>query len=74
MSIFGNIKQVFLVARISEMVRYIEPKDLAEKLLNDQEKVLIVDVRDSDYEVRNKIKILVLINLYFARQQKLKVV
>ena len=27
---------------------YIEPKDLAEKLLNDQEKVLIVDVRDSD--------------------------
>lgn len=56
------------------MVRYIEPKDLAEKLLNDQEKVLIVDVRDSDYEVRNKIKILVLINLYFARQQKLKVV
>ena len=51
MSIFGNIKQVFLVARISEMVKYIEPKDLAEKLLNDQEKVLIVDVRDSDYEV-----------------------
>lgn len=51
MSIFGNIKQVFLVARISGMVRYIEPKDLAEKLLNDQEKVLIVDVRDSDYEV-----------------------
>lgn len=31
-------------------VRYIEPKDLAEKLLSDK-KILVVDVRDSDYEV-----------------------
>ena len=34
------------------MVKYIEPKDLADKLLKGQEKILIVDVRDSDYEVK----------------------
>lgn len=48
------------------MVKYIEPKDLAEKVLNDQEKVLIVDVRDSDYEV----KIENILYLYFVRRQR----
>ena len=35
------------------MVKYIEPKDLAEKLRNGSENILIVDVRDSDYEVHS---------------------
>ena len=52
------------------MVKYIEPKDLAEKVLNDQEKVLIVDVRDSDYEVRNENIYSYKLYLYFVRRQR----
>lgn len=35
-------------------MKYLEPKDLAVKLREGKEKILIVDVRDSDYEVKNR--------------------
>lgn len=33
------------------MVKYIEPKELAEKIRNGNERILIIDVRDHDYLV-----------------------
>ena len=33
------------------MVKYIEPEELAKKIREGNEKLLIVDVRDQDFEV-----------------------
>ena len=33
------------------LLNYIEPKDLAQKLREGNDKILIVDVRDDDFEV-----------------------
>lgn len=52
------------------MVKYIEPKDLAERLRNDNEKVLVVDVRDSDYEVKRVIANLTLTNSRWQRLEE----
>lgn len=40
------------------MVKYIEPADLAAKFILNDKKILILDVRDSDYEVNKQIFIL----------------
>ena len=39
---------------MGSMVEYIGPKELAQKIRDGKDKILIVDVRDSDYEVKMK--------------------
>ena len=36
------------------MVKYIEPEELAAKIREEREKILIIDVRDNDYRVIRK--------------------
>ena len=44
--------------KILEMVNYIEPEELVRKIREGNDKLLVVDVRDHDFEVTRIFKLL----------------